>query len=173
MTKASAAAVSSLHRRVCSCRYGSPSMAGTGSSRKGRSSAARSTTWTSNPACSRARAANQVPIAPPIRSGRVLETMTLRRGTGGSFGDGERGDEVVCEGTDGDGVEQRAGADGAAEQPTGGEYRQFDRGTHHADRVAAGGEAGHDAVTRTGAEPGADVQAGRHGVQRDRGDEQR
>ena len=70
-------------------------------------------------------------------------------------------------------VEDRPHSHGAAEQEAGDEHRPLDRRAHDAHRVAAPGDAGAEAVTRTRAEAGADVEAGGKAVADDAGDEQR
>ena len=62
-------------------------------------------------------------------------------------------------------VGERAHADCPAKDEADGENGQFDRGAHDTDRIAAPGQAGHQAVARAGTEPGADIQAGRGRVE--------
>ena len=66
-----------------------------------------------------------------------------------------------------------ADADGAAEQPAGGEHGQLDPGADQPDRPAGPrGQAGHQPVARAGAEPGADVGRGGDAVEHDPADQQ-
>ena len=69
-------------------------------------------------------------------------------------------------------VRDGADADRAAEQPPGGEHGELDAGTDEADRVAARGEPGHQAVAGPGAETRTDVGAGREAAEDDAADHQ-
>lgn len=73
---------------------------------------------------------------------------------------------------DGDGEQQRADADGPAQQPTDREHDQLDPGADHADRMAARGHTGHQTVARPRSEAGPDVEAGGNAVEDDAGREQ-
>jgi hypothetical protein len=81
----------------------------------------------------------------------------------------EQGHEDVRQRADGGRVEQGADADRAAEQPADQQDDGLDPGAHDAQRVTAGREAGHQPVARAGSETRADVHAGGHAVQHDRG----
>jgi hypothetical protein len=78
----------------------------------------------------------------------------------------------VRERPDGQRVRDRAHAHGAAERGARGQHRQLDPRPHDADRVPARGQPGHEAVSRAGAERGADVEAGGHAVEPDAGGQQ-
>ena len=62
-------------------------------------------------------------------------------------------------GSDREGEQDRADADASAEGGADDEDGELDAGAHHSHRVAPLGDAGHQAVARAGAEPGADVPA--------------
>jgi hypothetical protein len=85
----------------------------------------------------------------------------------------EQREEVVDEWADGQGVQHSADADRPPERPAERDHGQFDRGPDRPDGVTAVGQPGHQAVPRTGTEPGPDVQAGRHPIDDDAGAEQR
>ncbi len=63
-------------------------------------------------------------------------------------------------------------ADAAAQQPADREDGYLDRRADDADRVAAGGQPGHQTVARAGSETGTDVEAGGDPVGQDAGGEE-
>lgn len=75
------------------------------------------------------------------------------------------------QGPDGDGVEDSADADSAAEEKAGAEDHQLDSGPDDPNGVATAGDAGHQPVAWTRPEPSADVGAGSEAVEKDRGSE--
>jgi hypothetical protein len=86
--------------------------------------------------------------------------------------DGQLRKEVVDEGADADGVQDGSEADAAAEQPAQREDGGLDAGADDADRVASGGEPGHQAVAGARTEPGSHVETGGERVAEDRGDQE-
>ena len=102
------------------------------------------------------------------RRGRSRNTSgryELSAGSAGRGDDRQPRHEEVRERADPERVGDRPDADGAAEQPAGHEHGDLDARADDPNRMAARGQAGHQAVARPGAEPGADVCAGGDAVE--------